>query len=152
MQRRIPKNEKHEIEVEIETQQRKQDNEQQASYAKEYVAKAEAELQKICDDFLALMNKNRIPSARRIAGAEGRSRNHSSLSKSILNRSQRSDRICDVAKNTQHNVPWKSNRKLVMKSMEIQVEEKQVAERKNKVRIVKNSLEVTNSSIKLTPR
>ena len=34
---------------------------------------------------------------------------------------------------------------------EIQVEEKQVAEMKNKVQTVKNSLEVTNSSIKLTP-
>ena len=43
------------------TQQRKQDNEQQASYAKEYVAKVEAELQKICDGILALMDKNFIP-------------------------------------------------------------------------------------------
>ena len=42
--------------------------------------------------------------------------------------------------------------KLVKKSLEIQVEEKQVAERKNKVQTAKNSLEVTNSSIKLTPR
>ena len=42
--------------------------------------------------------------------------------------------------------------KLVKKSLEIQFEEKQVAERKNKVQTVKNSLEVTNSSIKLTPR
>ena len=64
---------------------------------KEYVAKVEAELQKICDDILALMEKNPIPSARRIAGAEGHQRRtpkrSSSLSKSILNRSQRSDRL-----------------------------------------------------------
>ena len=40
--------------------------------------------------------------------------------------------------------------KLVKKSQEIQVEEKHVAEMKNKVRTVKNSLEVTNSSIKQT--
>ena len=42
--------------------------------------------------------------------------------------------------------------KLVKKSLEIQVEEKQVAEIKNRVRMVKNSLEVTKSSIKPTPR
>ena len=35
---------------------------------------------------------------------------------------------------------------------EIQVEEKQVAEKKNKVQMAKNSLDVTNSSIKLTIR
>ena len=64
------------MEVEIEkqsgtngTQQRKQDNEQQASYAKEYVAKVEAGLQKICEGILALMDKNLIPLAARIAGA-----------------------------------------------------------------------------------
>merc|ERR1712012_78185 len=38
-------------------------NEQQASYAREYVAKVEGELQKICDGILALMDKNLIPSA-----------------------------------------------------------------------------------------
>merc|ERR1711955_932 len=38
-------------------------NDQQASYAREYVAKVEAELQKICDGILALMDKNLIPSA-----------------------------------------------------------------------------------------
>ena len=38
---------------------------------KEFVAKVEAELQKICEGILALMDKNLIPSARRIAGAEG---------------------------------------------------------------------------------
>ena len=42
--------------------------------------------------------------------------------------------------------------KLVKKSLEIQVEEKQVAEIKHKVQTVKNSLQVTNSSVKLTPR
>ena len=36
------------------------------------------------------------------------------------------------------------------KSLEIQIEKKQVAETKNKVQTVKNSLEVTNSSIKQT--
>ena len=78
------------------TPQRKQDNEQQASYAKEYVAEGEAEFQKICDDIFALMDKNLIPSARRIAGTEGHQQRtlkiSSSLNKSILNRSQRSDR------------------------------------------------------------
>ena len=80
----------------LHTTNRKQDNEQQASYAKEYVAKVEAGFQKICDDILALMDKNLIPSARRIAGTEGHQqrtpKRSSSLSKSILNRSQRSDR------------------------------------------------------------
>ena len=38
------------------------------------------------------------------------------------------------------------------KSLEIQVEEKkQVAEENDRVQTVKNSFEVTNSSIKLTP-
>ena len=40
--------------------------------------------------------------------------------------------------------------KLVKKSLEIQVERKQVAEIKIKVQTVRNSLEVTNSSIKQT--
>ena len=40
--------------------------------------------------------------------------------------------------------------KLVKKSLGIQVEEKQVVETENKVQTVKNSLEVTNSSIKQT--
>ena len=68
-----------------------------------------------------------------------------------------------VSKNTQHNVkllPWKRNRNLRRSSLEdqaealteIQVAEKQAAEIKNKVQTVKNSLEVTNSCIKLTPR
>ena len=114
MQRRKPKNEKHEMEVEIDkvvkaqkeaqstakvadreetncTQQRKQDNEQQASYAKEYVAKVEAEFQKICDGILALMDKNFIPSAAE-GHQQGTLKISSNLSKSILNRSQRSNR------------------------------------------------------------
>ena len=53
------------------TQQRRQDNEQHASYPKDYFAKVEAELQKIYDGILAPVDKNLIPSARRIAGAEG---------------------------------------------------------------------------------
>ena len=40
--------------------------------------------------------------------------------------------------------------KLVKKSLRIQVEEKQVVEMQNKVQTVKNSLEVTNSSIRQT--
>ena len=78
-------------------QQRKHDNEQNASYAKEHVAKVGAGLQKIYDGILALMDKNLIPSARRITGAEGHQQRtlqrSSSLAKSILNRSQRSDRL-----------------------------------------------------------
>ena len=54
-------------------QQRKQDNEQHALRAKEYVAKVEAQLQKIYDDIFALMDKNLILSATRIAGAEDHS-------------------------------------------------------------------------------
>ena len=59
-----------------------------------------------------------------------------------------------MSKNTQHNVKFavEEQQKLVKKSLGIQFEEKQVAEIKNKVQTVKNSLEVTNSSIKLTPR
>ena len=49
-------------------------------------------------------------------------------------------------------VAVEEQQKLVKKFVEIQAEEKQVAEMKNKVQTVKNSLEVTNSSIKLTPR
>ena len=191
LQRRIPKNEKHEMEVEIEnlvkahkeaqsvaeiadreeptcTQQRKQDNEQHASYAKEYVAKVEAGPQKICDDIFALMDKNLIPSARRITGAEGHQqrtpRRSSSLSKSILNKSQRSDKLAMKPRTTRNTceaewciqehaaqrkvVAVEEQQKLVKKSPEIQVEEKHVAEIKSKVQMVKNSLEVTNSSIK----
>ena len=38
--------------------------------ARECAAKADADVQKICDGILALMDKNLIPSARRIAEAE----------------------------------------------------------------------------------
>ena len=116
LQRRFPKNEKHEMEVEIEKVVKSQkevqsaaemaDREEQIAHnkesritssAKEYVAKVEAELQKIGDDILALMDNNFIPSARRITGGEGHQqktpKRSSSLSKSILNRSQRSDRL-----------------------------------------------------------
>ena len=47
-------------------------------------------------------------------------------------------------------VAVEEQQKVVKKSLEIQVEEKHVAEIKNKVQTVKNSLEVTNSSIKQT--
>ena len=64
---------------------------------KEYVAKVEAELQKICEGILAFMDKNLIPSARRITGAEGHQqrtlKRSSKFSMSISNRSQRSDRL-----------------------------------------------------------
>ena len=113
------------------------------------------------------MDKNLIPSARRIAGADGHQqrtpKRSSSLSKSILNRSQRSDRQhrkpkndtnrakqSGVSKNTAQRkvVAVEEQQKLAKKSLEIQVEEKQVAEIKNKVQTAKNSLFVTNSSIK----
>ena len=78
------------------TQQRKQDNEQQASYAKDYFAKVEAELQKIYDGILALMDKNLIPSARRTAGAEGHQQKNAQeliqFERVDLNRFQGSDR------------------------------------------------------------
>ena len=110
------------------------------------------------------MDKNLIPSARRMAGAEGhqqRTLKRSSISsKSILNRSQRSDRRHRKPRTTriqEHThtpqrevVAVEEQQKLVKKSLEVQVEEKQVAEIKNKVLTVKNSLEVTNSSIKQT--
>ena len=63
---------------------------------REYVAKVETELQKIGDDILALVDKNLIPSARRIAGAEVHQqrtlKRSSSLRESIMNRSPGSDR------------------------------------------------------------
>ena len=49
-------------------------------------------------------------------------------------------------------VAVEERQKLVKKSLEISGEKKQATEIKNKVQAVKNSLEVTNSSIKLTPR
>ena len=62
----------------------------------------EAELQKICDDIFALMDENLIPSARRIAGAEG----HQQKDAQEIIQFERVDfeqvaekRACDVAKN-----------------------------------------------------
>ena len=123
MQRRILKNEKHEMEVEMWKVVKAQ---------KEAQSAAEIVDGRFFDDILALMDKNFIPSARRIAGTEGHQqrtlKRSSSLSKSNLNRSQRSDRQhrktkndtnlakeSGVPKNTQHNVKmlsWKSNRNL----------------------------------------
>ena len=61
------------------------------------VVEVEAELQKIYDGVLALMDKNLISSARKIAEAEGHRqktlKSSSSFSESIMNRSQRSDRL-----------------------------------------------------------
>ena len=130
----------------------------------------EAELQKIYDGILAVMDKNFIPSVRRVTGAEGHQqrtpKRSSSLSKSILSRSQRSDRLAMWPRTTRilrsrvvyprtHTAQRKvvaveEQQKIVKKFLENRVEKKQVAETKNKVQTVKNSLEVTNSSIKHT--
>ena len=72
MQRRILKNEKHEMEVEMWKVVKAQ---------KEAQSAAEIVDRRFFDDILALMDKNFIPSARRIAGTEGhqqkgRSRDH----------------------------------------------------------------------------
>ena len=81
----------------------------------------EAELQKICDDILALMDKNLIPSARRIAGAEGHQQKEAQeliqFERVDLEQVAEKRQACDVAKNdtnlakqsdvsknTQHNV------------------------------------------------
>eukprot|EP00450_Noctiluca_scintillans_P040450 CAMPEP_0194480108 /NCGR_PEP_ID=MMETSP0253-20130528/3024_1 /TAXON_ID=2966 /ORGANISM="Noctiluca scintillans" /LENGTH=140 /DNA_ID=CAMNT_0039319441 /DNA_START=62 /DNA_END=480 /DNA_ORIENTATION=+ len=47
----------------VEQKEKTKGNEHQASYAREYVVKVEAELQKICGGILALMDKNLIPTA-----------------------------------------------------------------------------------------
>ena len=90
----------------------------------------------------------------------------SSLSKSIwtgrreatgLRCSQEQHESCEAEWCIQEHTPQREvvateeRQKLVQKSLEIHVEEKQVAEIKNKVQTVKNSLEVANRSIKLTP-
>ena len=49
--------------ISVEQKEKTKGNEQQASHAREDVAKVEAELQKICDGILVLMDKNLIPSA-----------------------------------------------------------------------------------------
>ena len=44
----------------MEWKEEAKDKEQQAAYAREYAASVEAELQKICDGILALMDENLI--------------------------------------------------------------------------------------------
>jgi len=47
----------------VEQKEKTKGNEEQAKYAKEYCSKVEAELQKICDTILGLLDKNLIPKA-----------------------------------------------------------------------------------------
>merc|ERR1712076_145049 len=47
----------------VEQKEKSKGNEEQAKYAKEYCGKVEAELQKICDTILGLLDKNLIPKA-----------------------------------------------------------------------------------------
>merc|ERR1712032_1621698 len=47
----------------VEQKEKTKGNEEQAKYAKEYCTKVEAELQKICDAILSLLDKNLIPKA-----------------------------------------------------------------------------------------
>merc|ERR1712226_1402667 len=47
----------------VEQKEKTKGNEDQAKHAKEYCAKVEAELQKICDTILGLLDKNLIPKA-----------------------------------------------------------------------------------------
>merc|ERR1711920_160478 len=47
----------------VEQKEKTKNNEEQAKYAKEYCGKVEAELQKICDTILGLLDKNLIPKA-----------------------------------------------------------------------------------------
>merc|ERR1711953_1075897 len=47
----------------VEQKEKTKGNEEQAKYAKEYCAKVEAELQKICDTILGLLTDNLIPKA-----------------------------------------------------------------------------------------
>merc|ERR1712226_1120541 len=47
----------------VETKEKTKGNEEQAKYAQEYCAKVEAELQKICDTILKLLDGNLIPKA-----------------------------------------------------------------------------------------
>ena len=111
LQQRRPKNERHEVEVSERkfSPQARSLTEEQIARNKESRATGSRRrtrgntsrkwnfgLQKICDGILALMDKNLIPSARRIAGAEGHQqrtvKRSSSLSESIMNRAPRSDR------------------------------------------------------------
>merc|ERR1712216_832089 len=47
----------------VEAKEKTKGNEEQAKYAKEYCSKVEAELQKICDTILGLLDNNLIPKA-----------------------------------------------------------------------------------------
>merc|ERR1712060_299880 len=47
----------------VEQKEKTKGNEEQAKHAKEYCTKVEAELQKICDTILGLLDKNLIPKA-----------------------------------------------------------------------------------------
>merc|ERR1712190_240193 len=47
----------------VEEKEKSKGNEEQASYAKEYCGKVEAELQKICDTILGLLDTNLIAKA-----------------------------------------------------------------------------------------
>merc|ERR1712167_278388 len=47
----------------VEQKEKSKGNEEQSKYAKEYCGKVEAELQKICDGILELLDKNLIPKA-----------------------------------------------------------------------------------------
>merc|ERR550514_656116 len=47
----------------VEQKEKSKGNEENAKFAKEYCAKVEAELQKICDTILGLLDKNLIPKA-----------------------------------------------------------------------------------------
>merc|ERR1712093_876750 len=47
----------------VEQKERTKGNEEQAKYAKEYCSRVEAELQKICDTILGLLDNNLIPKA-----------------------------------------------------------------------------------------
>merc|ERR1719421_691206 len=47
----------------VEAKEKTKGNEEQAKYAQEYCSKVEAELQKICDTILGLLDQNLIPKA-----------------------------------------------------------------------------------------
>jgi len=47
----------------VEQKEKSKGNEEQAKYANEYVKKVEAELQKICDGIIALLDSNLVPKA-----------------------------------------------------------------------------------------
>ena len=132
MQRRKPKNEKHEMEVEIEKTVKAQKEAQSAARRTRRKTSRKWKLNSRRFVMIALMDKNLIPSARRIAGAEG----HQQKDAQEIIQFERVDfeqvaekrQACDVAKNgsnfakqsdvsknTQHNVkwlPWKSKRNL----------------------------------------